>query len=184
MTGHDHDQVTSPVPDPITYGRPRWLAPFLMVAMAGSVAGAVIGYQTHGQVGVASNASVLGNRAVTEQVKKLITEYEVQNHAHRERNEDAHACLIWLLVRDLRRHGDNINVTFAADRPCDTYTAPGVVPPLPTTTTTTTQRRTTRTTARHRRQPTTTTTTRRSSTAPATTTTTMCVVRVQGDCKP
>lgn len=179
------DPVTPSLPDPITYGRPRWLAPFLIVAMLGSIAGAVIGYQTHGQVGVASNASVLGNRAVTEQLTKLVREYEIQNHAHRGRNEDGHACLIWLLVRDLRRQGDDVDVKLANDAPCDDYTLPGVIPPLPTTTTTTrAPRRTTATTARHRRQTTTTTTRRTTAPPETTTTTTMCVVRVQGDCAP
>lgn len=156
--------------EPIIYGRPRYLAPLLTIVMIAAIVGAIIGYQTYGRAGVASNAAVLGNRAVTEQLTRLVKRYEADNAAHRERNELAHACIAQLLEQVLHRDGD---VTFAATNACAEWTAAGSVPPItepPTTTTTTHPRRRTTTTARHRRQPpTTTSTTHASSTRPPTT---------------
>lgn len=163
--------MTEPVDvdKPIIYGRPRYLAPLLTMAVVGAVAGAIIAYFTYGRVDTASQTDVLGNRAVTQKLTELVRQYESENHAHRERNEEAHACLIWLDVRILHELGDrSIDVRLADDEPCDKYTLPGQVPPL---TTTTTQRRTATT-----RRPTSstqrTTTTRHATTAPTTTTTT------------
>jgi hypothetical protein len=171
----------------IIYGRPRYLAPLLIVAVAGAVAGAVIAYLTYGRIDTASNATVLGNRAVTERLTRDEARRELENDAHRERNEQAHACLIWLDIRILHDLGDHgFDVNLANDRPCDADTLPGSVPPLPTTTTT--ARRRTTTTRRSTPATQHTTTTRRT---PASTTTTMRPPRcphntlpVSGVCRP
>lgn len=157
----------------IIYGRPRYLAPLLIVAVAGAVAGAVIAFLTYGRVDTASTSTVLGNRAVTSRLAADETRREVEDLAHRKRNEEAHACQLWLDQKILALLGDkHTYVQFADPDPCATYPQAGAVPPVVYPTTTTTTRHATTAPRTRRQSPTTTTTTRPATTTHPTTTTT------------
>lgn len=153
----------------------RVLLTLAAFAAAGGIFAAVISYATNGTVNTASKSDVLANRAVSERVETLIRKYESENEAHRERNEEAHACIVFLL-----NGGKRTGVTFVNPDPCGAYTRPGEVPPLPTTTTTRPQ--STSTSGTRPTRSSTTTTTRASPTTHGTTTTTACTALVRGRC--
>lgn len=170
---------------PIVYGRPRYLAPLLIVAATAALLGVALGFATRNDVRGASTQDVLQNRAVTEKLTELVRQFEANNQPHRERNEEAHACLIWLAIRAAHARGDwTVDVDFPDPHPCAKYTRPGVVPPTTTTSTTGPRRHPTTTTQRHRS---TTTTTHASSTTHPTTTTQACpggTIPAAGVCQP
>lgn len=176
---------------PIVYGRPRYLAPVLAVLTAAVLVVAVVVTLTYSNVNAASQQDVLGNRAVTRRVEKLLRRIdrlertrEEENHSHRERNELAHACILQRQdqIETLLRGRSTNSVDYASPEPCKQYGQAGEVPPPASTTTQTTTRRTT--TTRRRTSTTPATTAPPSSSTGPTTTTTACAVRVQGQCRP
>jgi hypothetical protein len=169
--------------DPTTtihYGRPRYLAPVLAIIAVAAAIAAVVSYLTYGRVESASVEDVLANRVVTQELRKLVTEYEQENSAHRDRNEEAHACIAVLLRELLDRHGARFALDIVMPDPCKAWAHIGVAT-HPTTTTTATVRRRQTTTSRSQSTSNPTTTQTTPSTARATTTTN-CMAFVQGDC--
>lgn len=153
---------------PIIYGRPRHLAPLLIIGVAAALVAASVSYLTYGRVNTATREDVLGNRVVTQRLERLEQLREADNAAHRERNEEAHACIL-LLLEDLEyRHGARVHLDFAFPDACAQYARPGAVPAF---TTTTAVRRSRTTTTVRRRTATTRGTSSRPTTQPATTTT-------------
>lgn len=165
--------------DDIVYGRPRYLIIALSILLAAASVAAIASLLTYSRVNTASKDDVLGNRSVLEKIAANEDRREAEEQAHRQRNEQAHACIIFNQVKILRHWGEHVEVTFTNPDPCAAYTRPGEVPPLPTTTTT--PRRPTSTTTR-RTTTTTTPTTRPVSSTHPTTTTTTCTAKVRGRC--
>lgn len=159
--------------------RPRLLISLLTVAAIAGIFAAVfsfVGYQTGA---LAKKDDVARTQALTAQLKRSTDSYEAQQKIHRERNEEAHSCLlanqveILNLLALLLRRPDLVRKLVEPNivgHPCAGLVV-GIPPPGPpsTSTTSTTVRAKPTSTTRPRPKPTTTTAKPRPPSSPPTT---------------